>query len=266
MHNLDCSEFHEYMLDETLYAKIYRSRLQYLESMAIREIVGRTTGMKVSLSLSFGKDSMTCLHLAHKAGLLDQFKMVLWSNSGIETDDTFRMRDYVVDRYQIRNYVEAMPPDGMVEKTLSGIDPDHPKAMVEFVYHCLERPRWAAMDDHDIDMTILGLRETESKARKINMRMRGSCYYNRREKAQILTPVVKWTVDEIFGYAAMEQIPLHPVYSKKMKLGFHRHKIRHNTAGELHYIGGGDIMSMRSLYPKTYRQLIELMPTLQERG
>lgn len=143
-------DFHHYERHEILYGRFRRKRLAGLESQAAEALAHFVAGHRASLALSFGKDSMTLLHIAHKRGLLDAITLVLYCHSGIETPDTLAMRDYVVERYGVRQFVQTEPPLELVRATLAKADLAARKPVADFVHHCLERPRWAAMDAHDM--------------------------------------------------------------------------------------------------------------------
>lgn len=257
-------DFHSYPPHELIGAKVRRSQLEYLARKAMEQIADFVGSRTVALSLSFGKDSMVCLDLTCRAGLLDQVAMVLWCSSGIETPDTIAMRDYVVGRYGIERFVATVPPLDTVRDALAQADLSARNPIAEFVYQCLERPRWAAMDAHAIDGTILGLRASESKARRMNFLCRGDAYWNRREKAAILTPIVRWETRDVFEYCALHDVPLHPIYDLKQQYGFDRERIRLNTLFDLAFATQGDYVALKGLYPETYRQVAEIYPAIRD--
>jgi len=120
------------------------------------------------------------------------------------------------------------------------------------------------MDRYDINATVLGLRADESRVRKISFRKRGDEYYNRREEADILTPVARWTTDDVFQYAARENIPLHPVYGKKPGMGYDRRQVRVNTVfGVLSFLHDGDAVFLKRDYPETFQKLKGFIPRLR---
>lgn len=255
------SEFHQYLEHERLGAVLHRSRLDRLEADAARLMADFVEGRNVSLALSLGKDSMTLLHIAYKYGILPKVRMVMWNNSGIETRDTFAMRDYVITKYGLAwQFIETCPSKKDLKESLAMADLSAAHPVREFVYRCLELPRWEAMDRHNIDGTIMGLRAEESHARKISARMRGRLYANKREQADILTPLSWWKTEDVFEYAAREQIPLHPVYAKALKYGKERLRTRHNTPADPSFMNQGDLVFIKHAYPETFAKLGRYIP------
>lgn len=255
------SEFHHYLGDEQIGAKLHAQALEKKEECAARMMAEFVEGQSVCLSLSFGKDSMTLLHIAAKHGLLGKLAMVMWNNPGIETKDTYAFRDYVVSQYDLSAvFVETCPSAQTLAETLQKSDLSAPHPMREYVYHCLEKPRWEAMDERGINGTIIGLRADESRGRKISARMRGQSYYNKRELAEMLTPLSWWNTGDIFEYAAKERIPLHPVYAKALKYGVQRHLVRLSTPFDLAFLQTGNFVWLKREYPEVYSQVRELLP------
>lgn len=118
------------------------------------------------------------------------------------------------------------------------------------------------MDAHQINGTIIGLRAEESRARKISARMRGKNYFNKREQAEILTPISWWQTPDIFEYAARENIPLHPYYAKALRYGKDRHRIRVNTPVDISFANQGDMIILKREYPETYAKLGRYIPSI----
>lgn len=257
-------EFHRYPTEDRLAARQQARRLAALESKVAALCAPFVEAHRVALALSFGKDSMTVLHIVHSAGLLDKCAVVMWNNSGMETTDTLAFRDYVVKRYALRNYVETCPDPEMLERTLRAIDFDSPHPTRDFVYECLELPRWHVMNEHGIDGTILGLRAEESRARRANIGVRGTQYWNRREKANILLPLAYWSGRDVLLHAALRNVPLHPVYARMPTLGFDRDRVRLNTPVSVCMRDHGQLAALRKLYPATFARYAGLVPAIRQ--
>jgi 3'-phosphoadenosine 5'-phosphosulfate sulfotransferase (PAPS reductase)/FAD synthetase len=217
------------------------------------------------LALSFGKDSMTILHILSKYNLLNKLKIIMFNNSGFESDDTKLMINYVIDHYKIKNYIETNIDDP--EKYIKmDIENSLKKGrMIEFAYNVLEKPRWAVMDKYNIDSTIIGLRKEESKGRRINYFLRGKEYYNKRELSNILQPIVNWKILDIFSYAYSEKIPLNSIYYKSKKFGFDYKKTRVNTLASLDATGYelDRVKVNQILFPKEFNSLLNKIPEIR---
>lgn len=254
-------DFHSYLPEEVLGARLHRAVLERKAERAaimMRDFCAEHT---VSLALSFGKDSMTLLHIVSRFGLLGSFAMVLWNNSGVETDDTIALRDYVLEKYNLGPlFVETCPDEDTLRDSLASADFNAAHPVRDFVYRCLELPRWAAMDSRQVDGTVFGLRADESHGRKISARCRGQWYHNKREQADMLTPLSWWSTADVLEYAALEHIPLHPVYTQKMRYGFERAAIRHNTPVDVSFFRSGDLLYLKREHPSAYAKIRDLIP------
>lgn len=255
--------FHVYPTEDVLKARIMRARLDKLERAAIYAMVPFVRDHRVALALSFGKDSMTCLHLAHVAGVLSRIVIVMWNASGIDNPDTLAMRDYVVERYGLRNYVETTPDEETLRRTTAKVDRSAKHPTEDFVYECIEQPRWRMMDAHNINGTIMGLRAGESTGRRINFRVRGNNYWNKREKAQILTPLAKWRTEDVFVYCASRGVPLHPSYHQLPQLGFDRMHVRVSSPVNMCMWGCEEALAYKRLHPSAYQRLLEYVPSIR---
>jgi len=256
--------FHNYFMEDIVAAKIYTNYLEANAKKTILKIESFLDSCKfVCFSLSFGKDSMTILQLLHESGLIDKISLVMFNHSGIETDDTEIFIDYVVEYYDIkRKFYMTKPDENTLKKSLSTVDFDAFHPMRDFVYYCLEKPRWELMDKFDVDGTILGLRIDESRGRKINYFVRGDNYYAKRELSNILTPIVKWRTIDIYRFAALRKIPFHPIYRKKARLGYDKMQIRHNTPLEVKFSNNGDMSVLKALYPRTFQEYEHILPQI----
>lgn len=245
--------FHAYPLEDRLYAAAHAERLAELEAQAASRLLHFCPSHRAALALSLGKDSMVCLHLARKYRC--PLAIILWCSSLIETPDTLELAEYVLVYYDLNNLVVTEPSQEMLQEAWAGRSFEEGQS--EFTFHCLEELRWRAMDEYRIDGTILGLRAGESGRRRRNYELRGAEYRNRREEADILTPIVEWTTAEVYAYLARENAPLHPYYGLAARLGRDRHELRVNTLFDARYTEQ-DAAVLRALYPETMRQVNEI--------
>jgi 3'-phosphoadenosine 5'-phosphosulfate sulfotransferase (PAPS reductase)/FAD synthetase len=216
----------------------------------------------VSLALSFGKDSMTILHILYKFNLLNKLKMVMWNSSGFDGKEILKLRDYVLKKYAIKNYVETKVENPEKYIDIKEIFSHKKNTLIDFTYNVLEVPRWEAMDKKNIDGTILGIRKEESRTRAIHVCMRGYEYYNKRELARILQPIARWRTEEIFCYAYKENIPIHPVYNraKEKQLDFLKQRV--NTLIDLNLTCVIRAFELKLLYPEEYNNIIKKFPEI----
>lgn len=254
------------MLEFYQYPYPVRFMKKYLEKNAYNLCKDFIEKNRTMLALSWGKDSMCILALLNKFNLIDKLKLIMFNNSGFESDETLRLRDYVIKKYKIKNYEETIvkEPEKFIKMDLKNSLKTRP-VMVEFVYNVLEKPRWKMMDKYNIDGTIIGLRIQESKGRKFNYYKKGIEYYNKREKSNILQPLVKWKEFDVFSYLYTEKFPINPVYYRAKKIGFDYKKIRVNTIASLSVTGReiNRIHLNKILYPKEFNYLLNKIPEIR---
>jgi len=240
---------HDYFQEDIFNAKRLKNKLQLLEEEAAICLNSFCSSFKTSLALSFGKDSMTILHILKKFNIPAQ--IIMFNHSGIETPDTEELIAYTLKYYNIDNFVMTKPDKDILDFALQKIDVNAKHPVRDFVYFCLEKPRWTAMDEHKINGCILGLRAEESIGRRKNFMFRGKEYYNKRELNQILTPVANWRTDEVYAYAALEHIPFHPIYKKIAKYKGKKFA-RHNTPIDISFLHDGHLTFLKKEYPETF--------------
>lgn len=67
--------------------------------------------------------------------------------------------------------------------------------------------------ENKIDGIVLGLRDSESLARKINHAINGSIYALKDGSKRCL-PIAKWTAEDVLALALSQDAPVNPVYEK----------------------------------------------------
>lgn len=259
--------FHRYPEEDLVGAKVHRRRLDRLERQSVEQLAAFVERRRCALALSYGKDSMVCLDLLHRHGLIDQVKLVMWNAIGIEPDETRAFRDHVLACYPFSAetaYVETYPDEITLDLTLQAVDMDARHPTAAFVLECLEKPRWRTMDEHEIDGTILGLRQDESRGRRMNIARQGTEYWNQREIAEICLPVARWTTRDIYEYTASRGVPLHPIYHRLPALGFDRDRVRLSSSVDVSQRSRGQHVALRRLYPETFAAIARRIPAIRD--
>ncbi len=261
------SRWHEYPLEDAVGARSRASRLSRLEAAACAMLEGFVESRSACLALSYGKDSMVVLHLLHESGLLPKMAAVMWNRSGMEPRETMEFSAYVQQEYALGSvcaYDETHPDDDTLKRTLSLIDPSAKHPTAEFVYEVLEQPRWRVMDRFGIDGTIMGLRQDESRARRMNIACRGTRYWNKREKSEVCLPIARWSTRDVFEYVASRKVPLHPIYHRLPALGFDRDRVRLSSPVDIGMRNHGQLVALRRLYPETWAAYARLVPSIRD--
>jgi 3'-phosphoadenosine 5'-phosphosulfate sulfotransferase (PAPS reductase)/FAD synthetase len=76
------------------------------------------------------------------------------------------------------------------------------------------------------DGAFLGLRADESRGRRMNMRTRGVLYHNQTADQLVCTPIVRWTVADVWAYVLSRNIPYNAAYDVLERLGVPRQRQR----------------------------------------
>lgn len=253
------TQFHKYPHE----VKFIKKHIEYEAYKLCKDFIEKNNTM---LALSFGKDSMTILHILYKFNLLNNLKLVMFNHSGFEARVHDDFKNYVCEKYEINNFIETKidNPEKYIKIDIENSLKNKGR-MVEFAYNVLEKPRWKIMDTYNINGTIIGLRKEESKGRRINYYLRGKEYYNKRELSNILQPIINWNILDVFSYAYTEKIPIMPIYYNAKKYGFDFKKMRVNTIASLDATGNeiNRIQLNKILYPEEFRDLINKIPQIR---
>lgn len=151
-------------------------------------------GDKVIISCSFGKDSITVVHLALQIKKDFPIFSVL---TKFKPRETFEYKDKISKLWNLNLNVYQSKQD---------VPPDLYKTNPDECCHILKvEPTKEALKNYDA--WICGLRKTEGRTRKD---------YQKIEKRGSLTkynPILDWTELDVWKYIAINQIPVHPWYS-----------------------------------------------------
>jgi len=151
-------------------------------------------------SVSWGKDSVVALHMAKT---VNPSIPVLWvKNVPLYNPDCIGVRD----AFAPSHYRE-------IEHQWSSGDEYLMPGVEQF-----ER-------ESGLNRRVTGLRAEESAGRKISMRHRGLSTDNS------CRPLGWWTVEDVFGYMAIHDLPVHPAYAMTGGGRWDRHHLRVDALG-----------------------------------
>jgi 3'-phosphoadenosine 5'-phosphosulfate sulfotransferase (PAPS reductase)/FAD synthetase len=114
------------------------------------------------------------------------------------------------------------------------------------------------------DVSFLGLRQDESRARRMNRAVRG-VFYTKKNGVAISTPIVDWSGNDVFAFALQNKLELLPIY-KCLAFIHSAEPWRIREAWWLPQEDTaryGGVAWLRHYYPSLYRQLRDWMPQVQ---
>lgn len=178
-----------------------------------REYVSRCLSVckKPAVSISGGKDSSVLL------GLVMEQKpdaVVTFYDSGAELPETFETIERLEKRFGFETII--IEPEWNMIRLI-----EHAKTLPEgevlapgeFKRQLIENPSKYLCKELGIDLFFVGLRKEESTMRLFGLsQMREPVYFNRKLGYHIGYPIKDLKGDDVFAYAAVNGIPMHPFY------------------------------------------------------
>lgn len=209
------------------------------------------------LALSGGKDSVVCAHLVSQIDpdmqIFSQCDDLDWP--GLDTHlkniiKTCGLKDHIIGYSEVSAKKEFKMALRIGKET---------KSMHEGCFRAVIKKY---VEDYNRDGVILGLREQESKGRRLNLRYRG-LIYSKKDGVTTCCPIGKWDSKEVIGYIAKNNLPLFHIYTK---LGQHIGIENVRMCWPIHpqFIAQGNVFFMRLCYPDYWRELIKDFPELAQ--
>lgn len=168
-------------------------------------------------SVSFGKDSMTILHLL----LQENARIpVVFENTLIEFPETLILEKKVAHEWDL-NFIELRPASGVNFWKINDritkeclIRDDGKKHSNICCYHLKERPFTIWRKAHSITRSFTGLTALESRHRMFVACKKGMEYYSFRDGCYKVHPIIYWTPEEVWAYTKDNQLPVNEAYAK----------------------------------------------------
>jgi len=163
------------------------------------------------VSCSFGKDSMTVLHLIrkHRPDI-----PVVFNNTLVQHPETYAYLKEMKELWNL-NLFETLPIKGwnffkVADKF--GL-PDGRKKSDRCCDYLKIRPTKQLVKEQKWEVNFTGTTVLESFNRMFHICERGSSYLTTRGVIKA-HPIAYWTEDEVYRYTEENEIPLNPAYSK----------------------------------------------------
>lgn len=214
-----------------------------------------TQGTKFYVSWSGGKDSTVVLDLVQRQ---QPDISVLHIKSGYELPDGYGYILQLVKDLRL-NFTEMQTPIDYLQLCQEfGLPHVRSKATQKKVVSMIKKNpanEWALTNNYT--GLFWGIRAEESVSRRNLARCKGARFIDKNNIIRI-SPIIDWTVKDIWAYFVYAQIPVNPVYLHE-NCGMHRENIRNSgwlsTDGETR----GQLEWLRRNYPEQFRKVRELL-------
>lgn len=199
-------------------------------------------------SWSSGKDSTVTLDLARK--VIPDIPAVYF-NYGVETPGTrevIERTNGVVEITPKETMVQLAKKHGLYSKEVAGI-------MGELVdkYERISKS----------DGLLMGIRKEESMSRRYNSK-RGSVY-KKQNGMWVCTPIVNWTISDVFAYLFSRELPIHPHYLLPGPFETKERRVDSLISGLGEAEQYGRHKKFQYFYPDLYRDITAKLPELKLR-
>lgn len=195
-------------------------------------------------STSWGKDSVTAIHLAHNI-LGNDLKV--WNIRVLPNRNEYcdTVRDLFLSKFNIKYYevVADYTPVFKARLTLS----EYNKETDKIWYDAIEEIcRQAGTKRH-----CLGIRADESNVRLLR------CLRWKHNTVNSCAPLAWWKAQDVFAYLNRHNLPIHPNYAMLGGGRWDRHKIRVAEIGDSHGRGIGRHEWEKEYYPDVLRKCLK---------
>lgn len=183
---------------------------------------------KPYVACSFGKDSAVMLHMILKQRPDIKVRFIRWKNE-TELIDNF---DEIIGQWGIMNLDQ-----------------------IEFSRENLSDKRTDRYDTDEYDSYFIGLRESESTARRITLKANGRFYKNKAGLVRI-SPLSQWKDNHIAAYVFSNELPILNSYLK--------HGIKSRTASRIpradYGIRNAFLLNLKQRDANAYNKLLTIFP------
>lgn len=231
-----------------------------------RQVIATHPGYAVSTS--WGKDSVTLLSLAVA---VDPAVVVVYGRyrSAVEVfEDVDRVRDGVLARPEMRQvrYIETAIPGAweMFERAGAAFVSPETAAQREAV-RWWRREFEAAMDEVSATAgcrgVLLGLRAGESRARRMNIAVRGDSYTTAAGRATAL-PLAGWSGADVWARLVADDLPWLRIYDLSPDRERARSDFCWAAGGGTAHLQRGEFLHWRRAYPEQVAAWVARWPML----
>ena len=240
----------------TLHARlpVHRRRIAYAEAV-IAEWLDRCH--QPSVSVSWGKDSLVCLHLARRQR---PDIPVIWCDRGEGGDlpETYALVERLTGDWGLN--LRRVESARSIFQVYADFGSDAPRRhLKQNLVDAMAR----VAGELGLDGQILGLRGDESIGRDRAARFFGPIYAT----GGLLraTPIVRWTARDVWAYIVAHRIPYLPIYDDFHAIGvdYESPESRTSNWAGTFMAEAGRLQRLRALRPALWQTLVRRFPELR---
>ena len=216
-------------------------------------------GDKLSVSCSFGKDSMVVLYLARE---VYPDIPVLWANTGVEFPETVKFAKKIAEEWDL-NIIECKPVKTFWQcveeygfpwpRKIRLKNGEKAPGTPRCCYYMKELPMRKAVEELGIKATIDGVRFEESYNRKWVIIRHGDWVFVKKKGYWFIHAIAYWTEKDVWRFIEEHEIPVNPMYDKVERIGC--------MTCTAHF---GWEKQMATVSPKLYRFIMRKMRELRD--
>lgn len=248
------------MKNNSAYVALWRLHAKtaaFRKAVLLAESIVRRAAIKcptLAVCWSGGKDSTAMAHLVRRivpdAKLVVQFDDCDWPGKRPYIDEVCGRFHWTIHAVEPDFSVwEAMKQEGNIGNA------DFCSLRHWITREAFIQPLESAMHLVGARCVCIGLRDLESKTRKINSARRGTVYQLANGSWRCL-PMAKWTARDVFAYLILNNIPINPYYLSDPML--HPEDVRLSWAIPVASGCDGGMEKFRRTYPERFRALRDL--------
>lgn len=207
------------------------------------------------IAFSGGKDSVATLGIVQSVASKIGFTVpVMWHNSGVEWPGVKIMVDSLMKTGLIREFHEVTTPDDVIElkrmQEMGEISASKKDKIALF------DPVEDFVKEHGFTGAAVGLRKEESKARLLDGIVHGEVFEKKSGFVRCL-PINNFTWRDVFSYIAINNLPLHPIYSAPLLGLENRGRIRLSWWLSTDNHRHGEVDWVKRNYPMVYARIVK---------
>lgn len=222
-------------------------------------------GGPVGCSFSGGKDSTVALHLLLQAR---PDAPAIFADSGAEYPETLAFigqveREWRVDLVLVppaRTILELHEATGWWDWSGRDLAGDTGAFKRVLIQEPMERARTAL----GLRGQVIGLRSQESPGRDMLFRTRGSVHGVQHGELVHIHPLASWSVQDVWAYIALHDLPYNPVYDTLTRLGVSREQQRVSSWAGTTGSGYGRFAVLKAGWPDLYQRFADAFPRIKE--
>lgn len=232
------------LLQDRLYSKTQEFQNRITETHEFIENI-LTQVNNPYVAVSFGKDSVVMLHLIlqHRKDI----PVYSFSNKQYDFPDTHRLRWELQEKWNL-NFI-------LVERDVSkAVITNDEGGVYNRLYFSVLREQ---VQKHQWDCAFVGKRKQEAPRRKREIDKKGNLFPD-AINGKIAYPLADWTVQDIWAYHTVNNLPHHEIYEKQ-NCGLTRDTIRLGIMFDPLFDRTGAQIWMRKNYPELSNKYLLLL-------